>query len=73
MTRAMDDALDCGDNSCFFAERKTGMRTNGGCRCLDGLPSLQRRRVLVYMHGLRDRISELQSKPAATHAAAGRP
>lgn len=25
--------LDCGDNSCYFAEEKTGMRTNGGCRC----------------------------------------
>lgn len=25
--------LDCGDNSCLFAENKTGMRTNGGCRC----------------------------------------
>lgn len=26
--------LDCGDNSCLFASEKTGMRTNGGCRCL---------------------------------------
>ena len=25
--------LDCGDNSCLFAEHKGGMRTNGGCRC----------------------------------------
>jgi uncharacterized protein Smg (DUF494 family) len=25
--------LDCGDNSCMFAKDKTGMRTNGGCRC----------------------------------------
>lgn len=25
--------LDCGDNSCSFAKNKTGMRTNGGCRC----------------------------------------
>lgn len=24
---------DCGDNSCYFAKNKTGMRTNGGCRC----------------------------------------
>lgn len=28
--------LDCGDSSCFFTKVKTGMRTNGGCRCLDG-------------------------------------
>jgi hypothetical protein len=26
--------LDCGDNSCRSPERsRTGMRTNGGCRC----------------------------------------
>ena len=25
--------IDCGDNSCLFARSKTGMRTNGGCRC----------------------------------------
>lgn len=25
--------LDCGDNSCYFATSKGGMRTNGGCRC----------------------------------------
>ena len=25
--------LDCGDNSCSFAEKRGGMRTNGGCRC----------------------------------------
>ena len=25
--------LDCGDNSCMFAMKISGMRTNGGCRC----------------------------------------
>lgn len=24
---------DCGDNSCLYVKPKTGMRTNGGCRC----------------------------------------
>lgn len=24
---------DCGDNSCRYAVKRTGMRTNGGCRC----------------------------------------
>lgn len=24
---------DCGDNSCDCASQRTGMRTNGGCRC----------------------------------------
>jgi len=27
--------IDCGDNSCMFATKKGGMRTNGGCRCLE--------------------------------------
>jgi hypothetical protein len=28
--------LDCGDNSCYFkAHGKGGMRTNGGCRCVE--------------------------------------
>ena len=26
--------LDCGDNSCRFAQNKGGMRTNGECVCL---------------------------------------
>ncbi len=32
---AAREYLDCGDNSCRFALRKGGMRTNGGCRCMD--------------------------------------
>lgn len=28
--------IDCGDNSCKYAKEKTGMRTNGGCRCVGG-------------------------------------
>lgn len=28
-----DTSLDCGDNGCYFATSKGGMRTNGGCRC----------------------------------------
>lgn len=31
---ALEDAPDCGDNSCRFAVKKGGMRTNGGCRCI---------------------------------------
>lgn len=30
----MSDLMDCGDSSCEFALKRTGMRTNGGCRCL---------------------------------------
>jgi hypothetical protein len=35
------EQIDCGDNSCVFAAKKTGMRTNGGCRCIDK-PELRR-------------------------------
>lgn len=31
--------LDCGDSSCLFSKQKGGMRTNGGCRCLNGRPT----------------------------------
>lgn len=27
--------LDCGDSACMFALTKGGMRTNGGCRCIE--------------------------------------
>lgn len=29
---------DCGSHSCLYAARKTGMRTNGRCRC-DACPT----------------------------------
>lgn len=34
-----DTSLDCGDSSCIFAEKTTGMRTNSRCRCLDSIES----------------------------------
>ena len=42
-------APDCGDNSCRFAIHKGGMRTNGGCRCIEesGMPVEKRRRVVA--------------------------
>jgi hypothetical protein len=35
--------LDCGDNSCLFAPKKGGMRTNGGCRCVVDLKPFSKR------------------------------
>lgn len=29
--------MDCGDNSCLFATSRGGMRTNGGCQCIENL------------------------------------
>lgn len=46
--------MDCGDNSCFFAEKPlTGMRTNGGCRCLSDLPRESQREVKALIFRLR--------------------
>lgn len=50
--------LDCGDNSCMFAEKRGGMRTNGGCRC-DLAEAITRdaarqRALLDGMRALRD-------------------
>jgi len=44
--------LDCGDNSCLFATRRGGMRTNGGCRCIERLldAAVAREREEVQAH-----------------------
>jgi hypothetical protein len=39
-------SLDCGDNSCLFAKAKTGMRTNGGCRCLGARTAPDKFRII---------------------------
>jgi len=66
----MEAKLDCGDNSCEFAENKTGMRTNGGCRCLKDLDFSRRMAVRRYLVALREenarlcqRIEELERAP----------
>lgn len=47
-------ALDCGDNSCEFAVNKGGMRTNGGCRCLQDLDRTTRFELRRYVATLRE-------------------
>lgn len=64
MTAGEDD-LDCGDNSCVFAARKGGMRTNGGCRCLSDLPSAFRRQLTRHILAQRARVTDLEAKLAA--------
>lgn len=29
--------IDCGDSACLFATKREGMRTNGGCRCMENV------------------------------------
>lgn len=58
---------DCGDHSCLFAEKKTGMRTNGGCRCFDHAgfskdvmkSAIQMLPELLY---LRERVKRLEDQ-----------
>lgn len=54
---------DCGDSSCEYAKTKTGMRTNGGCRCYKDCKN-NARLYAKWMHhemrALADRLEELE-------------
>lgn len=58
--------IDCGDNSCLYAPKKKGMRTNGGCRCVEN----NGRRVEFFLrqnyHTALRRIEELEKEIQAT-------
>jgi hypothetical protein len=56
--------LDCMDNSCRYAKSKTGQRTNGGCRCLQGLSQEQRIKVHSFIADLQRQIAEAKSELA---------
>lgn len=58
----MEAKLDCGDNSCEFAENKTGMRTNGGCRCLKDMDFSRRMAVRRYLVALREENARLKAR-----------
>lgn len=67
----MDFDLDCGDNSCLFAKSKTGMRTNGGCRCLSHYgfsksPLLAIKQMLPELLELREQVKQLREDIDAT-------
>ena len=56
--------MDCGDSSCMFATVRGGMRTNGGCRCLESLgfcrgPHDSLRRMAAEIVSLRKRLLDL--------------
>ena len=58
---------DCGDSSCLFAEKKTGMRTNGGCRCFDHAGFSKdvmksARLMLPELLYLRERVKEFEEE-----------
>lgn len=54
--------MDCGDHSCLFAKDKSGQRTNGGCRCLDGLTFEHRRDVKLKLAEQEAEIAQLRTR-----------
>lgn len=60
--------LDCGDNSCYFAKNKTGMRTNGGCSCFERAGFRSRSiiqnaiEMLPELLALRKKVSDLEAE-----------
>jgi hypothetical protein len=77
--------LDCGDNSCMFAKKKVGMRTNSGCQCFcnngfsksavraayELLPALLEARKLA--EEFASEITRLRCNRTDTTAFSGRP
>ncbi len=59
-------SLDCGDCSCVFALTTGGMRTNGGCHCLDDVPSETRMALRKHIRALRDEIAAAKGELATT-------
>ena len=70
--------MDCGDSSCAFAKTRSGMRTNGGCRCLENLGFCRGqtdslRRMAAEIMSLRKRLSDLTTpRPIAEAPRDGR-
>jgi len=65
-----DTEIDCGDNSCLFATRRGGMRTNGGCRCLEnagfgGSSQKALRQMLPEVLRLRSEVERLTASNRA--------
>lgn len=53
--------FDCGDNSCVFATKKGGMRTNGGCACLESVrDSVERMEITTAVRALQDRLARAE-------------
>lgn len=70
--------MDCGDNSCMFATVRGGMRTNGGCRCLESLgfrrgPHDSLRRMAAEIVSLRKRLSDLTTPRPIAEAPTDKP
>lgn len=60
------ETLDCGDSSCIFKKKNKygvyGMRTNGGCRCLNALSPRQGRTIRKLLQMLMYNKEHTQEK-----------
>lgn len=56
IAEALRFECDCGDNSCRFVDpkKKDGMRTNGGCRCLQN----NRLGIMRHFHNSKEALKE---------------
>ena len=55
--------IDCRDNSCLFAKKKGGMRTNGGCRCFHNAGFAESATMAArQLLELRDRVKQLEEQ-----------
>lgn len=57
----MSNCPDCGDNSCYYSRSKGGMRTNGGCRCLQQDPKAVERHLRRTVKVLEGALEELDA------------
>lgn len=69
--------LDCGDNSCLYAKKKSGMRTNGGCRCFQSFHGIERRSIeriiRLAMRLEKERLQPPLPKEPMNQCECGRP
>jgi hypothetical protein len=57
------DELDCGDSNCHFAKKRTGMRTQRGCRCLGDYQAALKVRALIEAAKVAADELEKETKP----------
>jgi hypothetical protein len=60
---------DCGDNSCDFATDKSGMRTNGGCRCGQTRSNLYFRKLHLMKKDIRPLLLRMKALEDVAEAA----
>jgi hypothetical protein len=64
----MRDTNGCGDHGCHLhIGMKTGQMTNGGCRCLEGIETNQRIRILKKLASLNREVRVVRGAVLALH------